>query len=92
MFSLFYEYISKQNCLLYDEYGYECRGKTHSHHIVSRGAGGKEINNLIPLCASHHVMGANSIHFLGKKTFEKKYKINLKEEGVKYFDQYMRKA
>jgi len=43
------------------------------HHIKSRGAGGGDSANLVPLCRVHHTM----IHTYGRRTFEKKFHISL---------------
>ena len=44
------------------------------HHIKSRGAMGGDSGNVVPLCRIHHTM----IHTYGTKTFEGKFKLNLK--------------
>lgn len=43
-----------------------------NHHVKSRGAGG-DYEKIIPLCFTHH----QEIHNSGRKTFEKKYDLDL---------------
>ena len=44
------------------------------HHIKSVGSGGSDhINNLMPLCRTHHI----EIHKIGRLTFMEKYEIIL---------------
>lgn len=42
-------------------------------HVKSRGAGGRSIGNLIPLCTGHH----DEQHAIGIKSFAKKYNLDL---------------
>ena len=57
-----------------------CRGRIDKHHVRTRGAGGKDENNIVPLCRLHH----QEIHRIGRKTFAIKYDINLEELARKY--------
>lgn len=45
----------------------------HAAHVRSRGAGGRAMGNLVPLCWWHH----REQHAMGIKSFQKKYKIDL---------------
>lgn len=48
-----------------------CPNKSSYHHVRSRGAGGRDEFNLIPLCISeHHTSG---IHTMTNEDFETKY-------------------
>lgn len=52
-------------CLITD-----CTAKADPHHIVSRKAGGHDLEwNLMPLCRKHHT----EVHKIGLVTFSKKY-------------------
>ena len=52
------------------EIGEGCLGITDPHHILTKGAGGKDIDsNLLGLCRLHHT----SWHTMGKTTFVAKY-------------------
>lgn len=49
-------------------------------HIKTRGAGGMDIGNVIPLCRAHH----QEQHKIGVKTFGKKYGFDLKQMAEEY--------
>lgn len=53
----------------------------HAAHVRSRGAGGADPNNLVPLCAMHHTYQ----HAVGTKTFEARCRVDLKPEAKKYW-------
>lgn len=44
------------------------------HHVVSRGAGGKDAGNAVPLCRFHH----GELHTIGLLTFQEKHSVNLR--------------
>lgn len=44
-----------------------------AHHVKSVGAGGLDAENCAPLCMAHHAEVEN----IGRKTFEKKYGVDL---------------
>lgn len=46
--------------------------RTQADHIRTRGAGGKEVENLWPLCALHH----DERHRVGLRTFETMYHLD----------------
>ena len=50
------------------------------HHVRSVRAGGLDYRNLVPLCMEHHTECEKK----GRKTFEKKYKVDLKELAIDY--------
>ena len=62
-----------------------CGGAAEGHHIFSVGMGRDrktpkwEDYTLISLCREHH----QALHQIGRKTFEKKYYINLYKEALK---------
>lgn len=43
-------------------------------HVKSRGAGGADRNNLVPLCHFHHMQQ----HYLGIRSFQARYGMDLK--------------
>lgn len=49
-------------------------GPTEAAHVKSKGAGGKDWDNLIPLGTHHH----REQHVIGIKSFEFKYQVRLK--------------
>ncbi len=56
--------IRKKACLICSN------GNSDPHHLTTRGAGGRDsLDNLVPLCRTHHV----EIHKIGRVTFAKKY-------------------
>lgn len=61
-------FVSRLPCLLYGaDVGTRCYGATENAHVVSRGAGGEDFDNLVPLCHRHHMQS----HFIGQKSFER---------------------
>ena len=66
-----------------------CAGPTEATHVKSRGAGGVERQNLLPLCAAHH----REQHIVGVKTFSVKYwgaPERAAQLAVSYTEQYDR--
>lgn len=79
--SKYKQYICEQPCLV----SMGCEGMIEPHHVRSRGAGGKDEGNLVPLCTKHHVFG---IHIIGKKTFEKMFDLDLDKEAKELWEKY----
>ena len=50
-------------------------GSIHIHHVKTRGSGGEDKLNVVPLCAIHHA----EIHTIGRNTFDKKYGVSLSD-------------
>ncbi len=61
--------------------GCQRSGRTHAAHVRSRGAGGADPNNLVPLCARHHA----EQHARGMVTFQARAHVNLAGEARKYW-------
>lgn len=53
--------------------GYDGAALSDPHHVVSKGAGGGDLNNVVPLCRMHHDEGGR----IGWPSFRRKYRINL---------------
>lgn len=53
-------------------------------HVQSKGAGGADIGNTVPLCALHH----DEQHRIGKQSFEAKYGLDLQAEAKKLAERY----
>lgn len=73
-------WIREHPCLL-------CRysfGPSEAAHVTSRGAGGKDIGNMVPLCKAHHV----SQHIIGIRSFERLNNVNLRAEALRYAELY----
>ncbi len=56
-------------------------GRIHAAHVRSRGAGGADPNNLVPLCAVHHAYQ----HTIGAKAFAARVGVDLKREAKTYW-------
>jgi len=50
-----------------------CWGAIQPAHVKSRGAGGQDISNIVPLCTAHH----SEQHNAGIKSFQLKYDLDL---------------
>jgi len=55
------------------------------HHVVSRGAGGPDAENIVPLCRYHHSEFGN----IGIAQFEVNYNLSLKAVAKQLFAMYM---
>ena len=52
-----------------------CRSRNvDPHHVRSRGAGGGDRENIVPLCRLHH----DEVGRLGRPSFEAKYRVELR--------------
>lgn len=58
-----------------------------AHHVVSRGAGGPDSENVVPLCRFHH----GETHKIGKTTFQINYGINFTDFAKFLTEQYIQK-
>src|SRR5258706_382737 len=65
-----------------------CEGVTQVAHVKSRGAGGKDHANVVPLCAGHH----HEQHAIGKLSFEARYTLSLREEAAMLWKLYQELA
>jgi hypothetical protein len=61
-----------------------CSGPIDLHHVKSRGAGGKDKANLVPLCHAHHMEG----HTRGWVTFQNRYEVDLQRIAVNIWSAY----
>jgi hypothetical protein len=70
------EWMRLHLCLV--ERNFICTGQTVAHHISTGGMGTKCSDyETAPLCHEHH----REIHDKGKKIFQAKYEVDLKEEA-----------
>lgn len=74
----FVEYIREQWCC--------CCGTPGSdpHHVKTRGAGGQDEKNLVPLCRICHT----TVHTRGRVTFERMMGVSLEALALDYWDFY----
>ena len=54
-------------------------------HIKTRGAGGDDIENIVPLCRLHH----NELHQYGILTFEIRYNFDLRNRAVSSYQEHL---
>jgi 5-methylcytosine-specific restriction endonuclease McrA len=57
--------LSCANCLW--------QGPNHAHHVKTRGSGGQDEGNLVPLCSTCH----SRVHQVGVETFSRQMGIDL---------------
>lgn len=63
-----------------------CTGAIQVAHVQSRGAGGSDRGNVVPLCLGAH----HEQHSIGTKSFEAQWGINLKQEAERLLALYIR--
>jgi hypothetical protein len=81
----FKDWIKTKKCILQIlNANKDCYGLIDPHHIKSRGSGGKDDSNILPLCRRHH----SEIEQIGKKTFSKKYNLDLDFYCKLYWNRY----
>src|SRR3990167_10518737 len=75
----FLVWIREQRCII-------CGGLAEPSHIVSRGAGGWDVGNTVPLCRPHH----QEFHDWGIWTFQERWRVDLKDVAADYAAEYER--
>jgi len=70
----------------YDMTSHGCVGAVQVCHIKTRGAGGDDRKNVVPLCGMAH----DEQHRIGIPTFEKRWGVNLKAEAERLDREYMK--
>lgn len=56
-----------------------CGAEPEVAHLGNEGLGRKSHHTLtVPLCSTHHILGADSLHVLGPKRFEKRHDLRLR--------------
>lgn len=71
-------YVGTLPCVACESVGLIQRSRSQADHIRSRGAGGKEVGNLWPLCAKHH----DERHIKGLRRFAYEYDVIPQAEGA----------
>ena len=56
-----------------------------AHHLTTKGAGGPDAENLVPLCRVHH----NEFHAMGVDSFQLHYNFDLRRAALIIFDHFM---
>lgn len=72
------DFIRRMPCLV-------CGNQSQAHHVKTRGAGGRDEFNTVPLCVNHHT-GPQGVHFLGRMTFERTFNVNLQAEARRIWE------
>jgi hypothetical protein len=62
--------------------------RSQPHHKRSRGRGGQDEENLVPLCTFCHY----ELHFGGPSKFEAKHKVKLDELTSSYWSEYRKET
>lgn len=75
------EFIKKQECCIKPCNNYI----VDPHHVKTRGAGGKDEENLIPLCRKHHT----ELHTIGRMSFQIKYDLDYEKLIQHYCKEYL---
>lgn len=71
------EWIRSLTCEAVESGG--CNGTVQAAHVRTRGAGGADRGNLVPLCAKHHGLQ----HDMGIKSFQAAYGLDMKAIAAK---------
>src|SRR5262245_6313406 len=69
------EWVRRRWCVLWLRG--DCSGRLEVAHVKSRGAGGGDVGNVVPLCTKHHARQ----HTMGRSAFEMAYRRNLATEA-----------
>ena len=56
-----------------------------AHHVTTRGAGGPDAENLVPLCRTHH----SELHQMGVDSFQLHYNFNLRQAAQIVFNDFV---
>lgn len=90
-------WIRQQPCLLWGIPEPDCGGMldvvkkryaSEACHVKSRGAGGDDVQNVVPLCGKHH----QEQHRIGIKSFQKRWHINLSAIAKAYDRRFRREV
>ena len=65
-------------------YEHRCFGRVQVCHVKSRGAGGPDHGNVVPMCAGAH----EEQHRRGLRAFEKRYRCDLASAAASYWARY----
>lgn len=81
------DFVRKHACVV----NRDCNGEVIYHHTEYKGMGKKGSDySCIPLCSlMHHTGSSESIHQLGRDSFEKKFNINIDKIIIKLLQEYI---
>lgn len=76
-------WLGRQRCVIEG-----CRRRGEPAHVVSRGAGGCDCGNAIPLCRTHH----REQHRIGILSFQATHAIDMAALGIRYGATYLQET
>lgn len=84
-------HVERLPCLLAGRH--VCRGDVVAHHVVHKNHAGDRLpdgtGNLVPLCAiAGHQGGPESVHVMGRASFERQWGIDLAAEAARIGDAF----
>lgn len=93
------EWIEDQPCLLSGHPGHTCEGDVVAHHVrakahhgdwrITNEADPRIVGNLVPLCSiGGHEGGPQSVHKLGRRTFERTFGVDLEHAARSLGEQF----
>ena len=87
---LFRAWVRRRECVVASHGAVvsRCLGATQFAHVQSRGAGGADLGNGLPLCAGHHT----EQHTIGIHSFHAKYRLDLGAIATDLAARYLRSA
>jgi hypothetical protein len=65
-----------------------CWGRVEAAHVKTKGSGGEELGNMVPLCALHHRLSPLSLHNVGIATFQAERHLDLPRLAAAYRVRY----
>lgn len=77
----FRKWVASRWCFI----GEQCWGEgIDACHVKTRGAGGADLGNLVPMCRAHHT----EQHTLGIRSFQRKHGVDMKAEAQRLAEFY----
>lgn len=82
-----YEACRNLPCVLqgHPDHVWQCTGGGDAHHVKRVGAGGKDKENLVPMCRHLHSMCHGHVYGITERDVEKTYGIDLKKKAVEIY-------
>ncbi len=81
---VFRAWVKLLPCALWRHPDHECVGKVDPCHVKTKGAGGGDRANLVPMCRGGH----DEQHHVGIRTFQKKYGYDMAAHARRVWDRY----
>lgn len=77
-----YEACRTLPCILAERHGHICLGPVTPHHIKRVGAGGKDWENIVPMCMSLHGLCHGQMWGVTERDIERQFDLDLKAIAV----------